>query len=128
MLLGELLLRPFPHVALMGWYEPGVAPAAQVNLGNMYAQGLGTAQDLPQALVWYRKAEAQHPELVKDLIEYVQRSMGQPPREGAGDPTAVNSAPAPDDPVLVTAMPLSVAAASPSAPGAVELSLKMGTK
>ncbi len=34
-------------------------PAAQCELGQMYAQGMGTKQDFAQAAHWYREAAAQ---------------------------------------------------------------------
>jgi TPR repeat protein len=41
--------------------------AAQFNLGSMYANGQGTAQDYAQALRWYQAAAGQAPSAVPAL-------------------------------------------------------------
>ncbi len=38
----------------------------------MYVQGLGVPRNLHTAMAWYKRAEAQHPEHVAELIQHLQ--------------------------------------------------------
>ncbi len=62
----------------MTWYrkaaEQGHA-AAQNNLGECYAEGVGVEKDPAQAVVWYRKAAEQGFEPAKEAL----RKLGEKP-------------------------------------------------
>ena len=118
----------------------------QVNLGNMYVQGLGVPQDLDQAMAWYKKAAEQYPDHVSELIAHLQQridgtlSPSTSPEAiasataaidtamrgggaGAGAPTA----PADDGAdVMVTALPLSAIPSTGRSVGAMEFTVQMG--
>ncbi len=47
----------------------------QVNLGNMYVQGLGVPRSLHTAMGWYKKAAEQYPEHVAELIQHLQERI-----------------------------------------------------
>jgi TPR repeat protein len=55
---------PADAAQALAWYQRAATlgdGAAQFNLGSMYANAQGTAQDYVQALQWYRAAAGQAP-------------------------------------------------------------------
>ena len=46
--------------------------AAQINLGQLYSQGIGVKKDLDKALEWYRKAAEQGNEFAKEKVTEIE--------------------------------------------------------
>ena len=69
-----------------GWLPNRVIAAAQLNLGNMYADGQGVFKDDFEAVKWYRLAAeqglaiAQHRDRVRQ-VRVSSRTMPNQPRE-----------------------------------------------
>ena len=51
---------------------PCVHARVQVNLGHMYAQGLTVPANMSTALQWYKRAQAQYPDEVTELVAYAE--------------------------------------------------------
>jgi TPR repeat protein len=107
-----------------------------VNLGNLYAQGLGVPLSLPTAMQWYRKAQEQYPEHVAELIQFLQQRMDgtgasdiptAPGTRGISDLGGVGDAVVPGD--ATASLPVSTAGASgsaaPSFPTSHEFTVRM---
>lgn len=85
---GELYAKR-NHAEAMRWYRKAADAGhvqAQVQVGNMYAEGEGVAQDYAQALRWFRMAaEKGNAEAENDVGMFHLMGMGvkQDPAEGA---------------------------------------------
>lgn len=59
----------FQVAAKQGYFD------AYISIGNLYANGLGVAKDLQQALYWWERAEAEGHPKAAHLVELLKKEM-----------------------------------------------------